>query len=191
MCWAIELFFQNSYLAVTKSNCPDTLNCSFETSKSMKIKASASKKEPFLITPLGCCFREYNEPGWKMLILSFSICISADIYILTNILEKFVLIVFIFPVARSLLIRFFIQNQSKNESKLDIVDKENIAGWKYQNWNNPAGNWLWTGKCQLGISVFLNTKQMISWEKFFSRLLSLRYIAKVVWRSDNIVWTIL
>ena len=63
-----------------------------------------------------------------MLILSFSICISADIYILTNILEKFVLIVFIFPVARSLLIRFFIQNQSKNESKLDIVDKENIAG---------------------------------------------------------------
>ena len=63
-----------------------------------------------------------------MLILSFSICISADIYILTNILQKFVLIVFIFPVARSLLIRFFIQNQSKNESKLDIVDKENIAG---------------------------------------------------------------
>ena len=63
-----------------------------------------------------------------MLILSFSICISADIYILTNILQKFVQIVFIFPVARSLLIRFFIQNQSKNESKLDIVDKENIAG---------------------------------------------------------------
>ena len=63
-----------------------------------------------------------------MLILSFSICISADIYILTNILQKFVLIVFIFPVARSLLIRFFIQNQSKNESKLDIVDKGNIAG---------------------------------------------------------------
>ena len=63
-----------------------------------------------------------------MIILSFSICISADIYILTNILQKFVLIVFIFPVARSLLIRFFIQNQSKNESKLDIVDKENIAG---------------------------------------------------------------
>ena len=63
-----------------------------------------------------------------MIILSFSICISADIYILTNILQKFVLIVFIFPVARNLLIRFFIQNQSKNESKLDIVDKENIAG---------------------------------------------------------------
>ena len=63
-----------------------------------------------------------------MLILSFSICISANIYILTNILQKFVLIVFIFPVALGLLIRFFIQNQSKNESNLDIVDKENIAG---------------------------------------------------------------
>ena len=64
-----------------------------------------------------------------MLILLFGINISANIYILTSILQELFLIALICLVALGLLIHFFVENQLK-KLKLEILDKENITGLK-------------------------------------------------------------
>ena len=64
-----------------------------------------------------------------MLILLFGINISANIYILTSILQELFLIALICLVALGLLIHFFVEYQLK-KLKLEILDKENITGLK-------------------------------------------------------------